>query len=241
MRSARHALILFGALSASLSFAETFTQETVGDVWVYDRATDPRFDPILRVWGDGTDSYNKNGYPPGEAFSHGYLMFDLSGIAVGDYFVTSATLRLRMRPATYTLEAARANPLEVRALVASWSESTWEYNAGNPNPEPVRFGVGDLTNYSQAGEWDMTIDLLGGAGFESQFNQAVNGDRRLAVALTSSILVQGQGGAPYRFYSRDFGLPATAPELDVTFAPVPEPGTLAALALAGLLFRRRRS
>lgn len=150
-------------------------------------------------------------------------------------------MRLRMRPATYTLEAARANPLEVRALVASWSESTWEYNAGNPNPEPVRFGVGDLTNYSQAGEWDMTIDLLGGAGFESQFNQAVNGDRRLAVALTSSILVQGQGGGPVPLLQPRLWTASNRPGLDVTFAPVPEPGTLAALALAGLLFRRRRS
>ena len=226
---------------ASMSFAETFSQETVGDVWVYDRATDPRFDPILRVWGDGTESYNKNGYPPGEEFSHSYLMFDLSGVAPGDYFVTSATLRLRMRPATYTLDAARANPLEARALGASWNESTWDYNAGNPNPEPVRFGIGDLSNYSQTGEWDMTIDLLGGTGFEASFNQALNSNGTIAIALTSSILVQGQGGAPYRFYSRDFGLPGSAPKLDLTFTPVPEPGTMAALALAGLMFRRRRS
>jgi hypothetical protein len=220
----RSCITIVLALAAASALPQTLTQDTVGDVWVYDRATDPRFDPILRVWGNGTDSYNKNGYPPGEQFSHGYLMFDLSGISAQEYFVTKATLRLRMRPATYTLDAARANLLEARALGTNWDEATWSYGANNPNPEAVRFGTGDLTNYSQTVEWDMTLDLLGEAGFESRFNQAVNGDKKLAIAMTSSILVQGQGGAPYRFYSRDYGIPGSAPQIDLAFTPVPEPG-----------------
>jgi hypothetical protein len=220
-------------------WAQNLTQETVGDVWVYDRASDPRYDPILRVWGNGSESYNKNGYPPGEAFSHGYLMFDLSGVAPDQYVVTQAVLRLRMRPATYTFDAALASPLEARALNPGWDEATWDYNAANPNPETVRFGTGDLSGYSRNSEWDMTIDLLAGNGFEDRFNTAVNSDGRLAIALTSSILVQGQGGAPYRLYSRDYGIPGTAPRVSLTFEPVPEPATWGAALAAALLFRRR--
>ncbi len=235
------ALIALALVPLALpGLAQSLSQETVGDVWVYDRATDPKFDPILRVWGDGTNSYNKNGYPPGETFSHSYLMFDLSSIAKQDYFVTKATLTLRMRPATYTLAAAQANPLEARALGTGWSESTWDYLGNNPNPRDTRYGVGDLTNYSQSGEWTMTLDLLGGTGFEAGFNGAVKGDGKLALAMTSSILVAGQGGAPYRFYSRDYGVPGTAPVLDLEFAPVPEPLTLLAFGGLALLARRRR-
>lgn len=212
--------------------AQSYSSAPSNDLWVYSHAQDPGGDAVLRVWGDGTSSYNPS-WPPGDAFSHGYLKFDLSGIALGTYDLTSATLTVTHRvtaAGTFTKEVADANPLEARALGTNFSEGTWNYNdPSNPAPQSTVYGNGDLSQYNSAASFQIPINLLG-ADFNAAFNAAVNGDQQLAIALTRTMPVSGMvGSSPYRIYSKDHSVSSEFSILDLQYQVVPEPRTLIAL------------
>lgn len=243
MKLLRFLLIASCLTTVSSLQAQSYSSAPSSDLWVYGHAQDPAGDAILRVWGDGASSYSPT-WPPGDALSHGYLKFDLGGIAPGTYDLTSATLTVTHRvtaSGTFTKEVGEANPLEARALGSSFSEATWDYtNPSNPAPQSAVYGIGDLSQYNSAASFQIPINLLG-VDFNAAFNAAVNGDHQLAIALTSTMPVSGMvGSSPYRIYSKDHTTPSEFPTLDLEYQVVPEPASLLVLAGGVAAFAKRR-
>ena len=110
-------LALCAVAGAVPSLAATYLANPTDDIWVYDLAQDPAYDPIIRTWGDGVDSYNKEGYPPGSNWSHGYFAFDLTSIGDQPIIVTKAEFRVRIQTGGGLIESRSRG--EVRILHAA--------------------------------------------------------------------------------------------------------------------------
>jgi hypothetical protein len=118
------------------------------------------------------------------------------------------------RPAAYSKQEAIQHPLIARALEPRFDEDSWLYsNPSNPYPKDEVYGYGDPSGYSSSSDWVLPVRLNGNAGFGRALKEALAGDRKLAIGLTSSIQVLDIGGFPYRLYSRDFPLPSKQPRL----------------------------
>lgn len=215
-------LALLG-LSLSAQAQSTYQAGPTDDIWVYSNASDPSFDPVLRIWGTGTST--GEGYPPGGDWSYGYLKWNVSTVPLlgaGQYYqVTEAVLTVRsQRATTFTLAEAQANPLEARPLGTTFSELAWLYDDPSiPAPGNPRFGIGDLTAFSSAVVFPIPINLLTGPGdFQTHFNQAL-GIGEIGLALTSSMPAVQQGGKFYRIYSKD-DPGGRGPSLRVQYRPV---------------------
>ncbi|MCS6775017.1 MAG: dockerin type I domain-containing protein [Chloroherpetonaceae bacterium] len=200
------ALCGLGAVSQAQS---VFQARPTDDIWVYANASDPAFDPVLRIWGFAGLAVAPS-YPPGGEWSYGYLKWDVSAIPVPgpgqSYQVLEAVLTLTSQRATnYTLADTREHPLEARPLEPRFHELDWLFsNPNNPAPGDPRFGTGDFSRYSTTTTFPVPIDLLAGPGdFAAHFNQAVAGTRELGLALTSSMPAALLGGKFYRIFSRD--------------------------------------
>ncbi|MBS1713067.1 MAG: PEP-CTERM sorting domain-containing protein [Armatimonadetes bacterium] len=235
--------LLLAALVAPGAWAQTLNIDPSDDIWAYGHATDGGTDTLMRVWGDGTRSYEP-GWPPPDELSYGYLKFDLSGVSPGEYVVTSAVLTVTHRvtsTGTFTKEAGETHPLEVRALSDAFSEATWDFSdPGTPGPSSQLYGTGSLDAYDATQSFRIASDLTGQA-FTDAFNGAVSGSGSIAFALTSTMPVTGMDGAlPYRIFTKENTDNGLWPRLEVTYQAVPEPMSLAALAAAAVALASRR-
>lgn len=222
MKHAALALTVF--VLPALAGAQSASVQPSDDIWAYGHALDGGTDPLLRVWGDGVRSYSSD-WPAGDELSYGYLRFPIAGFAPGNYRIVSATLSVTHRvtsSGSFTLDAGLANPLEARAIPATFTEATWDFtDPNNPVPTATLFGIGSMVNFSGTTSFVIPIDLKG-AAFEAAFNAAVNGSvKSLAIALTSKMPVTGQQGAlPYRIFSRENSA-SLRPRLDIVVKRFP--------------------
>lgn len=200
------ALCSLGAVSQAQS---VFQARPTDDIWVYANASDPAFDPVLRIWGFGGLAVAPAS-PPGGEWSYGYMKWNVSAISAPgpgqSYQVLEAVLTLTsQRASNYTLADTREHPLEARPLEVHFNELDWLFSdSNNPAPGDPRFGTGDFSRYSTTTTFPVPIDLLAGPGdFATHFNRAVAEARELGLALTSSMPAALQGGKFYRIFSRD--------------------------------------
>jgi len=207
--------------------------------------------------GAGSSLYvGRAGIAGGNGARRALLAFDLSSIPAGSV-VTDVTLKMTV---TKVSPSAPAAPTMLHRLTADWGEgasnsfdpggagalaqtpdATWLHRFYSTTPWTTNGGdfAASSAAKSLAGEgdytWDSTAALvadvqgwLNAPG--SNFGWAVLGD-------------EGTSGIARRLASREATNEATRPTLTVTYT-VPEPGTLTALAMAGMLAmarRRRRS
>ena len=176
------------------------------DIWVYPHASDQK-DAYLRVWGAEGGAVAP-GADAMDSFSYSYLKFDLAKVPA-DAKIVGATLTLtHIADPGWTAALTKDSPIEVRAVVAGFSEKTWDYaNASKWLPAADSKSV--LGAFSpQPGEAgktiQVTIDLLKGPGdFRAALAKA-KADGALGLALTSTMdpAVAGRSGV-YKFYSKD--------------------------------------
>jgi hypothetical protein len=209
------------ALLAALLFAPaTLTLTPTDDVWVYEHASDPAKDMFLRVWGNGGKAVSDDPADTSQ-FSYGYLRWDLSSIPAGAKLTGAKLIVNQVADPAYSTDDAKANPLEVRALVGTFDEQTWTFStAAKVFPKPgsdAIFGSGYPTLISKDGRVvPITIDLLTGKG---DFAAALQGAKTISLALTSK-LDPSVGGmsSVYKVYSKDAERAENRPVLILTFA-----------------------
>jgi hypothetical protein len=197
--------------------AQTLELTPTDDVWVYPHASNPQ-DELLRVWGNASQSVATD--PNGaEEFGYSYVKFDLAKLPK-DSKVTAATLLLTHSPdPAWTAPDAKSSPLEVRPLIGTFVEKTWDYGMaktvsplggkdgilGKFAPEkvesgkPVKFEI-DLTK----GTAKLEKYLLAGGPFN--------------IALTSTLDPSEIGNrATYKFYSKDYEKTEYRPKLVISY------------------------
>ncbi|MFI5387987.1 MAG: hypothetical protein ACHQ50_17915, partial [Fimbriimonadales bacterium] len=171
-------------------------------------SSDPH-DPYLRAWGSGgTDTAAGSGDM--EQYSYSYLRFDVSKVPAGK--LSSAKLMLtHISGPSFTLEAAKQNPLIVRPISADFTEKTWDFGqvdriAPEPGPKAI-FGKGAPESLPAADkEFVISIDLMKGPkDFSSYLDKSIKSPTRaLGLSLTTTLEVNGPDGRTfYKVYSKD--------------------------------------
>lgn len=181
------------------------------DIWVYPHASDPRKDPFLRVWGAGGASVVPGG---GGDASYAYLRFDLTPYA--GKTITGARLVVHsLADPAWSLETAKAAPLEARALAATFAEATWKFGQADAlQPTAGKEGLlgdGFPTKITPETPVEIALDLKPGL---PNLQKALGGP--WALALTSA-MDPSEGGqqAVYKLYSKDEETPARRPRLEL--------------------------
>lgn len=193
------------------------------DVWVYANASEPGTDEYLRVWG-----IEGRGAPADAAdaqeMSFAYLKWDLSGVAAGKK-LTKATLTVtNIANPGYTLDQAKAAPLQARPLATAFDERTWTYDLVGkviPDKEPGHiYGTGFPASLTTDKTNTFDIDLLKGPGdFAKALATAIDAaDKSIGIALTSGIDMASLGRTGiYKLYSKDSKVEALRPQLTLVF------------------------
>jgi hypothetical protein len=105
------------------------------DVWAYRHSGNPGGDPVIRLWGDGTNELNPTGYPglpdTEDYFSYGFATWDLSNVP-RNYRWNGATITLTVAPDT-NYDPQRFD-VYIRLLTSPFDEGTWIFGQG---PRPV--------------------------------------------------------------------------------------------------------
>ena len=215
------ACLVFAAVLAPrpIVMADPVTLIPTDDVWAYPHAGDPAHDSFLRVWGtDGRAAAKDAGEL--EQFSYGLLQFDASKLPDGK--PTSAILRVyNVSSPSFTLDQAKAAPLQVRPIPGSFVEKTWQYAQTEklmpPSEDKSVFGKTSPTVLSDSTPMLIELDLLKGPGdFASFLAGAKKTGKPLAVALTSALEVT-ENRASYKIYSRDAERESLRPQLVLTY------------------------
>jgi hypothetical protein len=195
-------------IMTSLQADQVYQSQPSDDVWAYDNAFNAGLSPLLRSWGDGIHAVDPTGAPPALNYSYSYAKWNLGNIRQGvQYRILEAYLTvIQTTSPGYSQILAQSHPLEARNLGTNFNELTWNYDdPDNPYPGSQVFGTGSVEGYRIDDVFPIPIDLLGGsADFAAYFNESLNRNRQLAIALVSSMDPGGQGGqAFYRYYSRN--------------------------------------
>ena len=202
------AAIVLCTAPADVKTVEVFPSD---DVWVYPHASDPGTDPFLRVWGAGGKSVAEAGDDVGE-ISYSYLRWRLSDLPTGKLVGATLVLTHVANPA-FTVEQAKASPLEVRPLpvlaaaatstTIEFSEKMWShFLVGQIAPGPGSknvFASGFAEKIEKDKPLTFELDLLKKEGFAEFYkNPRTMG---LGLALTSSM--DAAERAVYKLYSKD--------------------------------------
>jgi len=193
------------------------------DIWVYANASDPGADEYLRVWGiEGRGA--PNDAIDAQEMSFAYLKWDLSTLPAGKK-LTKATLTVTNIPNPgYTLEQAKAAPLQARPIGTSFDEKSWTYDMLGkllPSKDADQiYGTGAPAALTPDKTNPIEIDLLKGPG---DFAKAVAGalsssEKSIGLALTSSIDMASLGRTGiYKLYSRNTKEETLRPQLTLVF------------------------
>ncbi|HXH60402.1 MAG TPA: hypothetical protein VNI20_03500 [Fimbriimonadaceae bacterium] len=190
------ALLLATALSSH-------TLVATDDVWVYPYAQDQTGDPVIRAWGDGTNSVGDIGSSD-FTFSYSIVRFDLSGIKEDASHLKTAHLVLyhQVDPG-FTKEESAKNPLEARLVDPGIDEKRWTFQmAGEHMPDPgddAILGKAPGVPSVDGKPFKIDIDLLSG---KADLRKAIEGKDAVAFALTTKMAPNGQGGPIYDILSR---------------------------------------
>lgn len=187
------------ACVAALAFASTWSATPVGDVWVYPHSATPGGEPFLRVWGDGASAMDTT-VPPGDAFSHGYLNFDLKDLPKGE--LKAAKLVVWNVPnAELTAEVIKAAPLEVFGLKGTFKEDTFSFTDTKCGPVKPSFGksVGEKLDTGIK----LTIDLMDEKGAFKKYVEDARSSGILYLALASVISPEESRSFIYKINSKE--------------------------------------
>lgn len=201
--------------------AKTVELIPTDDLWVYPHASDPQSDDYLRCWGAGGHSVGPEAQE-GE-ISYSYLRFDVSGLPSGKLTAVKLVLTHVANPG-FTLDLAKASPLEVRPVSAAFSEKNWVFeNVSSVAPKGDKdslYGWVAPNSLPEDGkEFTLEIDLLKGpGGFAAALAAAAKTqEMALALALTSTIDPSSSGmRSVYKVFSKD-GPKEKRPVLRLTY------------------------
>jgi hypothetical protein len=215
------ACLVFAAVIAPRSFVTVDSVSLIptDDVWAYPHAGDPAHDSFLRVWGtDGRAAAKDAGEL--EQFSYGLLQFDATKLPNGK--PSSAFLRVyNVSSPSFTLEQAKAAPLQVRPINGTFIEKTWQYAQTEklmpPSEDKAVFGQTSPTALSDSAPILIEVDLLKGPGdFAGFLANVKKTGKSLNLALTSALEVT-ENRASYKIYSRDAERESLRPQLVLTY------------------------
>jgi len=200
---------------------QTVKLTPTADIWVYANASEPGSDEYLRIWGlEGRGAPADAG--DAQEMSFAYMKWDLSSIP-SDKKLTKATLTLtNIANPGYTLDQAKAAPLQARPVGIAFEEKTWTYDMLGkllPDKEPEHiFGTGYPATLTPDKTNTIVIDLLKGPGdFRTALGSALK-DKSIALALTSGIDMASLGRTGiYKLFSKDSKEEAARPTLTLDF------------------------
>lgn len=185
------------------------------------------------------------------AVRRGLVAFDVAAAVPTGSTITGATLTLHM-------SSTQTTPIgiDMRRVLSNWGEGT--SNAGVNGGGGAPSTTGDATWIhtffpssfwtTPGGDFSPTASAtqtVGGVGFYSWSSPGLVADVQAFLNSPGSnfgwLLIGGEGttGSAKRFDSREITTPSFQPSLQITYTPIPAPGTLGLLILAGA-FRRRR-
>lgn len=211
------------ALIALLALSTPITLEPAHDVWVYPHAADATKDAYLRVWGTSGKSAPADA-SEAEEFSLSYLKWNLTGVTSGKKLKSAKLVVVNIANPGFSLEQAKAAPLEARAVGIAFDEKDWTYEGVSKllpkaDKEAV-FGVGAPDLLMKDKTVEITLDLLKGPGdFRAALEAAAKSPtKELALALTSPLdmSVLGRAGI-YKLYSKDAETKENHPKLVLEF------------------------
>ncbi|RYG43882.1 hypothetical protein EON79_16100 [bacterium] len=186
----------------------------VSDVWVYPHASDPSKDAYLRIWGTTGEAVAAD---PSSAsdFSYSYLRFDLPAPVEGRKLAEARLELTQVEKPSYTLDLAKANPLQARPLIGDFDEKTWTYGDSiKIFPGKETFGEGVPQSIEADKAVPIVIDLLKG---KADFRVAAETGGMVNIALTSTLDVTSGDRTVYRLYSKDTEKEAWRPRLILRF------------------------
>lgn len=188
------------------------------DAWIYPHSDEPGQAELLRVWGNGSDSMEKDVPPTGEC-SYAYFDFPVSGLKPELYKVTEAKLVVYFnKTEDLTAEAMKSFPLEAHALDLVFTDKDIHVDTLKKGPEAAIFGKGTTAEASGTDKYKMTIDLMGkDSPFGEWFEKSIK-PGQIGIALTSTIFPGDSRGALYRISSKE-GAKELTPHLIVKVAP----------------------
>jgi hypothetical protein len=194
--------------------------EPSDDVWVYTFASDQTADKYLRVWGDENGSVSPI-IEGSLTFSYSCLRFELPAGLKPETVSAARLVLTHVGDAGFDEDTAKANPIEARALSATFKESDWDVSmAQKVHPligEEALFGTGWSVPTQDERPFKVVVDLMKGPGdFRAALAQGMKSDRSLVLALATRMNPQGAGESNiYKFFSRH-NEPELRPVLELT-------------------------
>lgn len=201
------------------SLVETVTIAPSDDVWVYPHASDPGRDETVRIWGTGGRAVAADPVDA-EEFAYGYLRFSLPA-HVRNARIVGATLELtNVVNDDLGEDDGAANPLEVRPLVGTFDEKSWNYSdVAKVHPDPKTVWGRGAPKIAKGEPLKFSIDLLAPAkdaagkpsAGPSEFVKALNlafpasgglGDLRLGLTSTVDAQIVGMRRI-YKIYTKE--------------------------------------
>ncbi|MCB8933651.1 MAG: hypothetical protein M9921_06005 [Fimbriimonadaceae bacterium] len=209
-------LLAAAALHAPFATPQTIELIPTDDVWVYPRAANQDSDEYLRVWGGGDVSVASDAVGS-EDFGYAFLKFGVGDVPKGKTLKTAVLVLTHIPEPAFTLDAAKAYPLEVRPMPNGFGEKTWDYAQLSKfmpdGGKDAAFGKGAPEKLETDKEFPISIDLLKGPGNFAKYLEAAQKSGPMALALTSAM---SPDDGIYKFYSKD-GPKAFRPVLRLTF------------------------
>jgi hypothetical protein len=174
------------------------------DVWVYSHASDQVADPFLRVWGSNGESIT--GTTDDTPASWSLLSFDLSKLSSGAKLKSAKLVLYQTAKPTFSYEDSVIAPVEVRPVKSGFKEKDWSIaDAEDYRPESADNAVYGTAAVKPTGDDQpvrVEVDLMHGKrDFSLALSKAMQGDKRLGLALSSRIEI-GASRKTYKFYSR---------------------------------------
>ncbi|MCW5938697.1 MAG: hypothetical protein KF884_05880 [Fimbriimonadaceae bacterium] len=181
--------------------------EPSDDVWVYSFASDQTTDRYLRAWGNDSGSVSE--VAEGSlTFSYSCLRFDLPDGLDPEKLTAARLVLTHVGDPGFDEETSRQNPIEARALSATFKESDWDVSMA-PKVHPLIgaqavFGTGWSRPSQDETPFKVVVDLMQGPGdFKAALAVGMRSNRSLALALTTKMNPQGAGESNiYKFFSR---------------------------------------